>query len=86
MNLDLRLPMGGMFTLVGLILTVKGLLSWGSDIYDRALGVNLNFYWGLVLLAFGITMFVFGRRGQKRSLSAPPEEVPEGEIRRGHGH
>jgi hypothetical protein len=86
MNLDLRLPMGGMFTLVGLILTVKGMLSWGSDIYDRALGVNLNFYWGLVLLAFGLVMFVLGRRGQKKALSAPPEEIPEDEVRRGHGH
>ena len=78
--------MGGMFTLVGLILTVKGVTSWGSDIYDRALGVNLNFYWGLVLLVFGLVMFFFGRRGQKRSLLAPPEEIPEGAVRRGHGH
>ena len=84
MNLDLRVPMGLMFTLVGLILTVKGALTWGSPIYARSLDINLNLNWGIVLLIFGLTMFLFGRRGQRRIDSQPVEILPEGSVRRGH--
>ena len=84
MNLDLRIPMGLLFTLVGLILTVFGLSTSGSAIYARSLGINANLDWGIVLLIFGSTMYILGRRGQKRALSAAPKPVPEGTIRRGH--
>jgi len=84
MNLDLRIPMGLMFTLVGLILVVKGLATQGSTIYMRSLDINVNLDWGLVLLVFGVTMFLLGRRGQRKALLAPKEPVPEGSVRRGH--
>jgi hypothetical protein len=87
MNLDLRIPMGLMFTLVGLILTVYGIVTSGSQIYARSLGINANLYWGIVLLVFGGTMYVLGRRGQKKADLAPPKpaaEGTEGTIRRGH--
>jgi membrane-bound ClpP family serine protease len=84
MSLDLRVPMGLMFTLVGAILTVFGLATSGSPIYDASLGINANLWWGLVLLVFGVTMFVLGRRSQKRMASLPPEPVDESQPRRGH--
>jgi hypothetical protein len=84
MNLDLRIPMGLMFTLVGLILTVFGMSTSGSAIYARSLGINANLDWGLVLLAFGGAMYVLGRRGQRKALSAPRKPVDEGLARRGH--
>jgi len=84
MSLDLRVPMGLMFTLVGLILTVYGAATKGSVIYERSLGINANFWWGLVLLVFGLTMFLLGRRSQKRLAKLPPEPVVDGEVRRGH--
>ncbi len=84
MNLDLRIPMGLMFTLVGLILTVYGIATAGSDIYIRSLGINANLEWGVVLLIFGSMMFILGRRGQKKADAAPPKPVAEGEVRRGH--
>ena len=55
MNLDLRFPIGGMFTIVGALLTVFGLVS-DHAIYARSLGINVNLWWGLVLLAFGLVM------------------------------
>ena len=85
MSLDLRIPMGLMFTLTGLILTFFGLATKGdAALYAKSLGINANLWWGLVLLAFGLTMFLLGRRGQKRLASLPPEPVEEGEVRRGH--
>lgn len=65
MKLDLRLPIGLMFTIFGLILIVYGLLS-GATVYQVSLGINVNFWWGLVLLAFGIVMLVFALRAGGR--------------------
>ena len=83
MILDLRIPMGLMFTLVGAILVAFGLATNGSPIYAASLGINANLWWGLVLLAFGLTMYLLGRRGQKRLAKLPPEPI-DGEVRRGH--
>jgi hypothetical protein len=85
MSLDLRIPMGLMFTLTGLILTLFGFATNGDAVlYAKSLGINANLWWGMVLLVFGLTMFVMGRRSQKRLASLPPEPVEEGEVRRGH--
>jgi ABC-type Fe3+-siderophore transport system permease subunit len=64
MNLDLRLPIGLMFTIVGALLTVFGLIS-DDTIYARSLGINVNLWWGLVLLAFGLIMLTFAARARK---------------------
>jgi hypothetical protein len=84
MNLDLRIPMGLMFTLVGLILSVYGLMTNGSPIYAMSGGLNANLDWGLVLLVFGGTMFLLGRNGQKKADKAPSKPVDPGAVRRGH--
>lgn len=83
MNLDLRIPMGLMFTLVGAILTLYGIVTRGSAIYEKSVGIDINLDWGLVMLVFGVTMFLLGRRGQKK----PPTPLAEGAARPlGHGH
>jgi len=84
MNLDLRIPMGLMFTLVGLILTIFGLSTMGDPMYIRSLGINANLDWGIVLLIFGSAMFTLGRLGQKKADRMPPPPVAEGTVRRGH--
>ncbi|MDP3774773.1 MAG: hypothetical protein Q8Q85_10965 [Gemmatimonadales bacterium] len=65
MNLDLRLPIGLMFAIFGALLTVYGLTS-DAAIYARSLGINVNLWWGLVLLAFGLVMLAFAIRARKR--------------------
>ncbi len=85
MSLDLRLPMGMMFTLTGLIMTLFGLATNGdSALYAKSLGINANLWWGLVLLVFGLVMFFLGRAGQKKIASQPPPPEEAGEVRRGH--
>jgi hypothetical protein len=58
MGLDIRLPIGSMFTLIGLLLTANGLLTRGSKVYDHSLGFNINLWWGLILLLFGLAMLL----------------------------
>ena len=66
MTLDLRLPIGLMFTIFGAMLTWYGLASDGA-IYDRSLGINVNLWWGLVLLAFGVVMLWFAIRARPKA-------------------
>jgi len=61
MNFDLRLPIGLMFSLFGGMLTLFGLLG-NPEIYKRSLGINVNLWWGLFLLAFGALMLVLSLR------------------------
>jgi hypothetical protein len=72
MNLDVRLPIGLMFTILGAILVVYGLASH-SAIYARSLGINVNLWWGLALLAFGLAMlgFAIRARGARRGDAKP---------------
>lgn len=65
MKLDLRLPIGLMFAIVGAMLALYGLASHRA-IYDRSLGINVNLWWGLVLLAFGLAMLALVRRAARR--------------------
>jgi hypothetical protein len=73
MTLDVRLPIGGMFAIVGIILTAYGLFS-DSAMYQRSLGINVNLWWGLVLLAFGLVMLGFARRATRSRTTLPPQE------------
>ncbi|HEY9449463.1 MAG TPA: hypothetical protein VIQ74_00270 [Gemmatimonadaceae bacterium] len=65
MKMDLRFPIGLMFTAFGVMLTLFGLVS-DRSIYQRSFGINVNFWWGLVLLAFGLVMLGFGIRAERR--------------------
>ena len=62
MKLDLRLPIGLMFSIIGALLAVFGAAS-DPAIYQRSLGINVNLWWGLVLVVFGLAMLWLVRRG-----------------------
>lgn len=66
MRLDVRWPIGGMFSIVGVILAVYGLVS-NPAIYEKSLGINVNLWWGLVLLVFGLVMLAFAYRAYREA-------------------
>jgi putative Mn2+ efflux pump MntP len=68
MNLDLRLPIGLMFSIFGVLLTLFGLVS-DQAIYAQSLGINVNLWWGLVLLGFGFVMLAFALRAARKRTS-----------------
>jgi hypothetical protein len=57
MSLDLRVPIGLLFGSLGALLAVYGLLS-DPAIYAVSLGINVNLWWGVVLLLFGGVMLL----------------------------
>lgn len=63
MTLDLRLPIGLMFSLFGAMLAIFGAVS-DSSIYARSLGINVNLIWGVVLLVFGAGMLFLARKAR----------------------
>jgi len=71
--LDIRWPIGLMFTLVGILLVLTGLFS-SAEAFQRSLGININLWWGLLLLIFGGLMTLFAWRGKNQ----PAEPGPKG--------
>jgi protein-S-isoprenylcysteine O-methyltransferase Ste14 len=66
MGLDIRLPIGLMFSLIGIILVVYGFMT-GSDaeMYKRSLDMNINLIWGCLLLVFGLAMLISAKMAAK---------------------
>ena len=64
MGLDIRLPIGGLFTALGLLLTLYGVFG-DRRVYQRSLGINVNLGWGLVLFAFGLIMAILAWRDKR---------------------
>ncbi len=73
MGLDIRWPIGLMFTLIGALLVIYGLVT-GSDaeLYKRSLDINVNLRWGLLLLVFGGWMLTMAWRGGRQT-NPPPQ-------------
>jgi protein-S-isoprenylcysteine O-methyltransferase Ste14 len=68
MGLDLRWPIGLMFSLIGALLVVYGLMTNSNqEIYARSLGLNINLYWGILLLVFGAAMLTMAWRGGRKA-------------------
>jgi multisubunit Na+/H+ antiporter MnhG subunit len=61
MGLDIRLPIGAFFSLIGVVLGAYGLFS-DPVIYQRSLGINVNLEWGVALVVFGLLMMFAGMR------------------------
>jgi hypothetical protein len=67
-SLDIRYPIGGLFAVLGLLLTGYGTATAG----------DVNLWWGLVMLVFGGLMLWSARRGWGRAAARPAIEDPEG--------
>ena len=83
MGIDIRLPIGLMFTVFGVMLTVYGRIS-NPAIYARSLGININSIWGVVLLVFGAIMLALAARSHRRAASRDP--ACQAIADREHGH
>ena len=62
MGLDIRIPLGLIFLIIGGMMAVFGLFTHGSAIYEKSLGFNINLACGILMLLFGALMYFLGRR------------------------
>ena len=63
--LDLRVPTGAFFTLLGLILVAMGIFA--PEEHAALTETNVNLYCGLAMLVFGVFMLVLSQRAAKRA-------------------
>jgi multisubunit Na+/H+ antiporter MnhG subunit len=85
MGLDIRIPLGLIFLIIGGIMSLFGLFTRSSDLYARSLGVNLNLTWGLIMFVFGLVMFLVGRRQKWQDDPVTPRPWErDSPIKRGH--
>ena len=64
MGFDIRLPIGMMFSVFGVLVTGYGAATLGDEMYARhSLGINVNLWWGIAMLIFGAGMLLLARRG-----------------------
>jgi hypothetical protein len=82
MGLDIRIPLGLMFLVTGALMSLYGLFTRGSAIYDKSLDININLIWGGLMLVFGLVMYIMGRR--PRRLVADRVERTDQSLKGGH--
>ena len=74
MGFDIRLPIGMMFSVLGVLVAGYGAATQGNEMYNRhSLGINVNLWWGMVMVIFGAGMLLLARRG-----AAAPRSVRKG--------
>jgi hypothetical protein len=66
MGLDIKLPIGLMFSIIGLMLTIYGFFTASNaEMYNRSLHVNINLWIGATMLVFGVIMLLLVKRPKK---------------------
>jgi hypothetical protein len=62
-SLDLRLPIGGLFTVLGVMLAGFGLVTGGNtEMYAKSGGMNINLIWGVVMFVTGLIFLGLAKR------------------------
>lgn len=63
---DLRYPIGGLFVALGALLAGYGVVTADdAALYARAGGVNVNLWWGVAMLAFGLAFVALAARASR---------------------
>ena len=75
MGLDLRLPIGLLFSILGILVFLVGLFG-DASMYEKSLGYNVNLWWGMASLVFGL-IFVYLSRKSLAGLGRKEEEGGE---------
>lgn len=65
---DIRIPIGLMFSIVGLIITVFGFFTMSdTGMYAKSLGINVNLLMGALMLVFGLFLLFMAQRKRRHS-------------------
>jgi sulfite exporter TauE/SafE len=63
---DIRIPIGLMFTIVGILISVFGFVTMSNtEMYHKSLGINVNIIMGIMMLVFGLIMLFFAWKKKK---------------------
>ena len=78
MGLDIKIPIGLMFSLLGLILTIFGLVTGGNaEMYEQSLGHNINLWSGVSMTVFGAFMLLTSSLFKKKQAETSDQSEAE---------
>lgn len=61
--LDIRIPIGLLFTVLGLLVTAYGIITNADvELYKKSFQYNVNLWSGLLMLVFGVIMLLLARK------------------------
>lgn len=61
--LDIRIPIGLLFTVLGLLVTAYGIITNSdAELYKKSFQYNVNLWSGLLMLLFGVVMLLLARK------------------------
>ncbi len=84
MGFDIRMPIGVLFSLFGILLIGYGAATQGSAMYaEHSLGLNMNLWWGVALLAFGLVMLALTRVRRKQVPATGDQKRGDADIDHG---
>jgi hypothetical protein len=84
MGFDIRMPIGMLFSVFGILLIGYGAATRGSAMYtEHSLGLNMNLWWGVVLLAFGLVMLALTRLRRKQVPATGAQKRGDADLRHG---
>lgn len=64
--LDIRFPIGLMFSIFGVLITIYGFATLGNEaMYVRSLNVNVNLISGICMTVFGVIMLLLSEPVRK---------------------
>jgi hypothetical protein len=68
MQMDIRLPIGLLFSILGLVITIFGFMTRHAEMYrQHSLNINMNIYTGACLVVFGLFMLFMAIRAQSKN-------------------
>lgn len=74
MGLDIRYPIGFLFSIIGIMLTIFGLVTGSNaELYQKSLDINVNLWTGLGMLIFGCIMLAFAYYTNKKKAAKKEE-------------
>ena len=66
MGLDIRWPIGVIFTIYGVMLILFGAIT-DPEVFQASLGVNIDIWWGTAMLVFGLFMGGLAYRASRQN-------------------
>lgn len=83
--MDIRVPIGALFTAYGVLLLLYGLMAGDAAPHHRLAGVHANILSGVGMLIFGGILLLLSRRGTaaaRRAMTTPEGRATEDREKR----
>jgi membrane protein implicated in regulation of membrane protease activity len=77
--MDVRLPIGALFVVIGALVGGYGLATAGdAEQYARSASININLWWGAIMFLFGALLLLLAGAARRKSAAMPATATPQG--------